>query len=87
MEEKEIRIVVLQRGWIVVGQVVEETETVLRIENSSVIRRWGTKKGIGELTPGPLVTTILDKCGTVTAHPLAVVMQIECSPEGWAKHV
>ena len=87
MDEKKVRIVILQRGWVVVGVVTKETETVLELENASVIRRWGTSKGIGQLTLGPTVDTKLDKCGTVTAHPLAVVMQIECSPEGWAKHV
>jgi hypothetical protein len=79
-----IRIVVLQRGWVVVGRVAEESDKELRIEKSSVIRRWGTTKGLGELAAnGPTNNTVLDPCGTVRAHPLAVVMQIDCAEGKW----
>jgi len=78
-----VRIVILQRGWVVVGHVYE-TESEVRVENAAVIRRWGTKKGLGELgAKGPLDNTILDDCGTVRAHPLAVVAQVDCVLEKW----
>lgn len=77
----EVRILVLQRGWVVVGEYREVGDECV-LENASVIRRWGTSKGLGELAKGPLENTVLDACGTVRAHKLAVVMQIEC-PE-WA---
>jgi hypothetical protein len=79
-----IRIVVLQRGWVVVGRVAEESDKELRLEKSSVIRRWGTTKGLGELAAnGPTNNTVLDPCGTVRAHPLTVVMQIDCVEGKW----
>ena len=79
-----IRIVVLQRGWVVVGRVAEESDKELILEKSSVIRRWGTTKGLGELAAnGPTNNTVLDSCGTVRAHPLAVVMQIDCAEGKW----
>ena len=37
----DIKIVVLQRGWIVVGRF-ERTETQCKLHNASVIRTWGT---------------------------------------------
>ncbi len=73
----DIRILVLQRGWVVVGNYSESGDECV-LTDASVIRRWGTSKGLGELVNGPLESTVLDPCGAVRAHKLAVVMQIEC---------
>lgn len=71
------QIVVLQRGWIVVGDVTQTGSTVI-INNASVIRRWGTTNGLGQLAlAGATKETILDPCGVVKAHELAIVMTIE----------
>jgi len=79
----KVRIVVLQRGWVVVGRVSKDGQELV-IENASVIRRWGTAKGLGQLAAGPQKDTVLDKAGTVRAHELAVVMQIDCEETPWA---
>ncbi len=77
----EKRILVLQRGWVVVGDWSQDgSEVALR--NASVIRRWGSTKGLGELRNGPLKDTVLDPVGTVRCHELAVVMSIDCEG-GW----
>lgn len=78
----DYRILVLQRGWVVVGKYSETGDECI-LTDASVIRRWGTTKGLGELINGPLESTVLDPCGTVRAHKLAVVMQIEC--QKWAR--
>lgn len=71
------QIVVLQRGWIVVGDVSKDGP-MLRITDASVIRRWGTQRGLGQLAQtGPTKDTILDPCGTVEAHEMTVIMSIE----------
>lgn len=71
------QIVVLQRGWIVVGDAYR-VGSEIRIDGASVIRRWGTTNGLGQLAlGGPTKDTILDACGTVRAHELAVVMLME----------
>lgn len=80
----EIRIVVLQRGWVVVGYYHRSGGRVL-VGKASVIRRWGTTKGLGELCNGPLANTTLDPCGDVDAHELAEVLTIKCEREPWAK--
>lgn len=84
---KNIKIVVLQRGWIVVGNVTHEGDEVV-VSESSVVRRWGTTRGIGEIAiNGPTTSTILDPVGTVRAHKLAVVLTIDCEPEKWTNHL
>lgn len=77
----DYRILVLQRGWVVVGKYSLEGDECI-LTDASVIRRWGTTKGLGELINGPLNSTVLDPCGTVRAHKLAVIMQIECPQWG-----
>lgn len=77
------RIVVLQRGWIVVGDV-ETSETEVNIKNCSVIRVWGTSKGLGEIAEnGPTDKTKLDPCPPVTVHPLSVVLYMNVNEEKW----
>jgi hypothetical protein len=69
---------------VVVGDIAEETATKVRLTNASVIRRWGTTKGLGELAiTGPTLATVLDPCGEVIAHPLAIVFRVPCRAEVW----
>jgi len=77
-----VRIVVAQRGWVFVGEV-EQTENEVVISKAKNVRRWGTTKGLGELSTGPKSATVLDDAGTVRLHPLAVVAQIDCDAEAW----
>jgi hypothetical protein len=74
------RIVVCDRGWVVVGEYAA-TDTEIVLTDASVIRRWGTSKGLGELRNGPTKETVLDPAGTIRVHPLNVVLTIDA--EGW----
>ena len=78
------RIVILQRGWCVVGDFSQEGVNCT-LTNSSVIRRWGTTNGIGELAlNGPTSDTKLDPCGTCRFHELNIINTIDIkSPEKW----
>ena len=83
--ESAKRIVVLQRGWVVVGDVRHEGPYLI-VTDASVVRIWGTTKGLGEIAAdGPTSKTVLDPCGTVRAHELAVVMTIDCDAAKWAR--
>jgi hypothetical protein len=74
---KTREIVILQRGWIIVGDVVRNGSE-FTVTDASVIRRWGTTNGIGQLAiAGPTKDTILDPVGTARAHELTVVMRID----------
>lgn len=82
--DSPIRIVVAQRGWVLVGHYSEDGARVF-LDNASVIRIWGTKKGLGELaTSGPLANTVLDPAGHVEFHRLGVVLTIACDPAKWS---
>ncbi len=77
------QIVVLQRGWIVVGDV-EKTPEEVKINNCSIIRIWGTSKGLGEIAEnGPTSKTKLDNCPPIMVHPLSVVLFMNVSEGKW----
>lgn len=78
-------VLVLQRGWVVVGDLSSETPEKVTLTNASVIRRWGTTKGLGQLAlEGPQQATVLDPCGVVETHPLAIVLRMPCEASVWA---
>lgn len=80
----DFKIVVLQRGWVMVGRL-ERKDSECKLHQASVIRSWGTKKGLGELAKeGPQTNTILDKCyGIVEFDYLTVVCSIACEVKKW----
>lgn len=80
---KDIRIGVLHRGWVVVGEYERDGEEVV-FKNAAHVRRWGTSKGLGELAAsGPLKNTVLDAAPPVRVHALAVIQTIDCNAERW----
>ena len=83
VDNDDIRIVVLQRGWILVGRYQLLGDKVF-IRDASVIRNWGTTKGLGELASnGPTDKTILDKCQTCECHELTVCFTMKCEISKW----
>ena len=83
----KVKIVILQRGWVFVGKMEEDGDNRL-LHNASIIRNWGTTKGLGELSEGPTSNTKLDKCsGIVEFDKLTVVATIACDENAWSKHV
>jgi hypothetical protein len=84
----EYKIVILQRGWIMIGKL-ERNGSECKLYNASVIRKWGTTNGLGELAmEGKKKDTILDKCGGVVEFDyLTVVATIAVNEELWAKEL
>ena len=79
-----IKIVILQRGWVMVGYF-ERNVNDCKLSKASVIRKWGTTKGLGEIAKGPTNETILDKCyGVVEFDYLTVVAMISVEESKWA---
>lgn len=77
------RILILQRGRVVVGRVFKDGN-YYRVEDCSCVRQWGTTKGLGEIaTDGPTSSTKLDKQPTTRVHELAVVEHIDCEASKW----
>lgn len=88
MKQLGVQCVVLQRGWVVVGYL-EKNEEMYSLKKASVIRNWGTTKGLGELIKsGPLTNTKLDPTnGTVRFHELTIVLRIKCDEALWSEHL
>jgi hypothetical protein len=81
--EGDIRIVVLQRGWIYIGKF-ERNGNDCKLHNSYNIRTWGTTKGLSELVSGPTKYTDLDKCeGLVEFDWLTVIHTISVNETKW----
>ena len=79
--EGNIKIVVLQRGWVVVGRFKRDGNDCT-LEDASVIRTWGTTKGLGEIVPGPTSSTKLDKAGTIRFDYLTTVLIMDAE-DSW----
>lgn len=72
-------IVIALAGWVFVGKKKATTDGVT-LTDASVVRVWGTTKGIGEIAlSGPLGGTLLDPCGEVSLPTASVVAQLKCN--------
>ena len=80
--EGDIKIVVLDRGFVYVGLVSQEDDFYI-IKNAKNIRQWGTTKGLGELVSGPLANTRLDNVGTVRVPSRALISLIDVEQSKW----
>lgn len=82
---KPIMIVVLQKGWVVVGEYVAKGPNHMGVERAYVITRWGTVKGLGQLAQhGPRSATRLHACPSLKWHLYAEVMTMEVNADVWA---
>ena len=84
----DYKIVVLQRGWVMVGKL-ERDGSECKLHMASVIRSWGTTTGLGEIaTSGPTSSTKLDKCGGLVEFDyLTVVASIAINADKWKSHL
>ena len=77
------QIVVLNRGWVVIGDYSEDGDTCL-LENASVIRKWGTTQGLGELAEkGKLPDTVLDASPDIRFNKLTMVARMDVNMKNW----
>lgn len=80
------KIVVVQQGWVLVGHIVDKGTSLL-VTEASVVRKWGTTAGLGEIAlHGPTAETVLDFCGKTDVPKLAVLFTIDCVEEKWAAY-
>ncbi len=77
------QIVVLNRGWVVIGDYSEKGDECT-LEDASVIRKWGTTNGLGELAEkGKLADTVLDSCPNVHFHKMTMVARMDVNESNW----
>jgi hypothetical protein len=83
VENHGLQIVILDRGWVYVGNVTIEGNWCV-IQNAKCVRRWGTDDGLGQLaSKGPQPETKLEVTGTVKANMRAVIGLIGCEASKW----
>lgn len=82
----KVKIVVLQRGWVVVGEYSCNVTTAM-LTRAAVIRVWGTTKGLGELAlNGPTPATKLDPCGVARFELLTAILTLDVMDDAlWFK--
>jgi hypothetical protein len=83
-EKADVRIVVLNRGWVAVG-LFSQVGLNCRLDNAFVIRRWGTTEGLGQLAEdGPTPDTKLDRVRLGGRfNELTSVFMYDCDPSKW----
>lgn len=80
--EGDVKIVVMDRGFVYVGVTKIDGDWVL-MTRAKNIRKWGTSKGLGELVNGPLSTTALDSVGSLKAPMRALIHIIDVDSKKW----
>ena len=81
-----LSLVILPRGWVMVGEC-KENENKLIVKNASVVRRWGTTKGLPELAnKGPLSGTVLDGKCEMEFPNSSIIAKMTCDKKAWAKY-
>lgn len=81
MENENRYIIVCTNGFVHVGTWTGEKddEGYHIVEDSSIIRRWGTEKGLGQLAiDGIQKDTVLDYEGVIAINPLHLIRKIIC---------
>ena len=74
------RIIVADRGWVFVGDCIDNEDGTITIHNAKNIRSWGTTKGLGQLKTGPVPDkTVYDDYGTVRCEPIVQINVVS----GW----
>lgn len=82
--EHGLQIVVLQRGWVYVGEVTQVGDEYF-IRNGACIRNWGTTRGLGEIASGgPTANTKLEPVPEVRFHEAGKIFMIVAEVQLWA---
>jgi len=77
------QIFVVMQGFVLLTEGAQREGDEWRLTNASVIRRWGTTRGLGEIAlNGPTKDTVLDPCGAVVVPAHQVLMRLACTYEG-----
>jgi hypothetical protein len=82
----DIKIVVIERGFVYVGRV-EVGDGELMIHSARSLIRWGSSQHLGELVDGPLAETKLGAKCTVRVRDGQVIHTIEVDQNAWHKHI
>ena len=72
-------IVVIESGWIMVGEMTNPSTQTTLLKNASVVRRWNNGKGIGGLAVEKNKSEYtLDPVGSVSIQTSKILFEIPC---------
>lgn len=72
-------IVVIESGWIMVGEMTNPSTQTTLLKNASVVRRWNNGKGIGGLAKAENKHEYtLDPVGSVSIQTSKILFEIPC---------
>lgn len=72
-------IVVIEAGWIMVGEMTKPSTQTTLLKNASVVRRWNNGKGIGGLAKAENKHEYtLDPVGSVSIQTSKILFEIPC---------
>lgn len=72
-------IVVIESGWIMVGEMTNPSTQTTLLKNASVVRRWSNGKGIGGLAIEKNKDEYtLDPVGSVSIQTSKILFEIPC---------
>lgn len=72
-------IVVIESGWIMVGEMTNPSTQTTLLKNASVVRRWDNGKGIGGLAKiENKHEYTLDPVGSVSIQTSKILFEIPC---------
>lgn len=72
-------IVVIESGWIMVGEMTNPSTQTTLLKNASVVRRWNNGKGIGGLAKDENKHEYtLDPVGSVSIQTSKILFEIPC---------
>lgn len=72
-------IVVIESGWIMVGEMTNPSAQTTLLKNASVVRRWNNGKGIGGLAKAENKHEYtLDPVGSVSIQTSKILFEIPC---------
>lgn len=73
------KIYVVESGWVFLADTTADNGDSVNLKGVSVIRSWGTTKGLGEIAlNGPTKETVLDACGQIDVPKGKVLFTIPC---------
>lgn len=89
LETGNLRIVILERGWVVLGLLNSDSHgDWFFLEKGCVVRRWGTDAGIGQLAMhGVRSETILDPLPMTKFHKDKIIQILDCDESKWQDYL
>ena len=90
MSVEGIKILVLDRGWVLVGRVSRHPELAFhwRVTDCRCIRLWGSERGLAQIArEGPTGQTKLDDPCDLSVPYRAVLQILDVEESKWESHL